>query len=624
MKKFTILLFLVFTGVSLTAQNRDTKSADKLFEQYEYVQAATEYLSLVERGTADAYVYKQLGVCNLMMANTIEAEKWYAKAITTNQDAEVYYNYAQVLKSNGKYEESNVQMMHFAGMKPSDQSAKYFLANKDYLSELLKKEKLFEINKLEINSDKSDFGAVLYGNTLYFTSARNTIGKTYGVNDEPYLDIYQSTYNAKGIYSQPSLVSELNTRFHEGPVSITKDGNTIYFSSESFNEGLYQKDNINKLKISQVNLYKAINEDGKWTAVAPLSLNSKSYSVSNPSISRDGKVLYFSSNMPGSIGGIDIWKVEVNTDGSFGSPENLGSSINTSSDESFPFITDENILYFSSKGLTGFGGYDIFSVDLSKASQPNNIGQPVNSPKDDFAFSFNSDKNIGYLSSNRAGTDDIYAVVPICRAQIVTVVKDSKTASPLSNYRVVLIDTNEVVLDKLLSNEKGETMFNVDCNKEYSVLVSKDGYISQKSESLKMTSRVSRVEINLVPMEEVVVTELEIILNPIYFEFNRSGITTQATLVLDKLVYIMSQNPELSIFVKSHTDMRGKEDYNMNLSNRRAKSTVDYIVSKGVNPERISGKGFGESEPKVNCSENCTEEDHLLNRRSEFMIVKKE
>jgi tetratricopeptide (TPR) repeat protein len=182
MKKFTILLLLVLTGTSLIAQNKDSKNADKLFEQYEYVQAAKEYLSLVEKGNGDTYVQKQLAECNFKMGNTVEAEKWYAKAIVGERDAELYYNYAQVLKSNGKYQESNVQMKNFAAMKPTDQRAIDFMANTDYLSMLLKKEKLFTVEKLEINSDKSDFGAVMKGNTVYFASARNGAGKTYGLN----------------------------------------------------------------------------------------------------------------------------------------------------------------------------------------------------------------------------------------------------------------------------------------------------------------------------------------------------------------------------------------------------------------------------------------------------------
>jgi outer membrane protein OmpA-like peptidoglycan-associated protein len=457
---------------------------------------------------------------------------------------------------------------------------------------------------------------------LYFASARNESNKIYGWNNEPFLDIYQSTYNADGTYADATPVVDLNSKFHEGPVSVTKDGNVIYFSSESFKDKLFISDKVQKLRFGQVNLFKATNENGKWVNTVALSFNSKSYSTGNPSIDKEGKTLYFASNMPGSIGGTDLWKVAVNDDGTFGIPENLGNSINTTGDENFPFITDDNILYFSSNGITGFGGLDIFSVDLNSGGIPKNVGQPINSAKDDFAFTFNKEKNIGYISSNRSGIDHIYSAVPICYSQIAAVVKNSKTADVLVNSRVAVLDENKVVLDKQLSNDRGEVLFNVECQKGYTVEVYKDGFISNKTSIAKTTSGMFTVEVSLEPVD-VIVTEIEIILSPIYFEFNKSSITKQSAEELDKLVYVMSQNEDLIIYAKSHTDSSGEDDYNMSLSERRANSTVKYIISKGISSERISGKGFGESELKVNCGVDCTEDEHALNRRSEFIIVKK-
>ncbi len=320
MKKYTILLFFVLVSISLAAQNKDTKNADKLFDSYEYVQAVKEYLALVEKGKGDVYVYKQLADSYYYRLDTAEAEKWYVETLKSKQDAETYYRYAQVLKSNGKYAESDVQMKTFSAMLPNDERTKEFNENPDYLSKLKNKAKLFELKKININSEKSDFGAALYNNVLYFASARNENGKIYGWNDEPFLDLYQSVYKDEdGSYSAPTAISELNTVFHEGPLTMTKDGNTIYFSSESFNEKLFKKDKTKKLRYGQVSLFKAVKENGKWTAVAPLPFNSKSYSTGNPFIDKDGKFLYFASNMPGSIGGTDLWKVAVNSDGSYGS-----------------------------------------------------------------------------------------------------------------------------------------------------------------------------------------------------------------------------------------------------------------------------------------------------------------
>nr|MBP6756233.1 PD40 domain-containing protein [Bacteroidia bacterium] len=568
MKKNTILLIFVLVSISITAQNKNTSKADKLFDSYEYTQAVNEYLKLVTKEDSDVYVSKQLAECYYNMYNTVEAEKWFRKVIQSQskQNPDTYYKYAQVLKSNAKYAASDEQMKIFSGMTPNDQRAINFNKNQNYLQELNNKQRLFDVTEISINSVKSDFGAVLYGDALYFVSSRNENNKLYGWNNEPFLDIYKLTYNVnKGSYSLPTPVDELNTKFHEGPVSITKDGNVIYFSSESFNENLFDKDKVKKIKFGQVNIYKASKENGKWGSMTSLPFNSKMFSSGNPSIDSDGKTLYFASNMPGSIGGTDIWKVTINNDGTYGNPENLGNIINTVENENFPFIADNNVLYFSSNGLTGFGGFDIFSVDLNKNEMPNNLGKPVNTEKNDFAFSYNKETNIAFLSSNRSGKDHIYSAVPICKMEILTVVKNAKTKTTLSDARVVILDTKGATLDTQMSNTKGEVSYLVDCNKAYSVKVFKDGFVSKTIPVAKTNEAKVIIEASIEPIE-VVVTETEIILKPIYFEFNKSNITSQGAAELDKLVYIMSQNDKLIIFAKSHTDSRGTDEYNMKLS----------------------------------------------------------
>jgi outer membrane protein OmpA-like peptidoglycan-associated protein/tetratricopeptide (TPR) repeat protein len=620
MKKNTILLFFVLASFSLCAQNKETKNADKLFESYDYVEAAKEYIALVEKGNSDSYLSKQLGDSYFYMQNTIESEKWYAKAIQSQQDAETYFRYAQMLKSNGKYAESNAQMKVFSKVAPNDQRAITFNKNPNYLSNLNAIENRFDVNKLSVNSDRSDFGAFLYDDVLYFASSRNESSKIYGWNDEPFLDIYQSTYKVDGSYSEPIPVDELNTRFHEGPVAITKDGTVIYFSSESFKDKLFEKDKTHKLKFGRVNLYKAVKENGKWSNIIPLPFNSKSYSTGNPSIDKDGKVLYFASNMPGSVGGTDIWKVTVNNDGTFGIPENLGGKINTVGDENFPFVTDDSILYFSSNGLTGFGGLDVFSVDLNKNLEPNNLGKPVNTEKDDFAFTFNTYKNVGFVSSNRSGKDHIYSVAPICKAQISVVVKNAKTAAFLANSKVVVLDANNTIIDSQMTNSSGEVTYNVECKKPYRLEVFQDGFVTKSFSAISEQGKIY-IEAALEPID-VIVTETEILLNPIYFHSNKSDITDRGAVELDKLVYVMSQNDVIKIHVKAHTDSRGTNEYNLDLSERRAQSTVAYIISKGINSDRILGTGYGESLPKIDCQDKCTELEYALNRRSEFMIVK--
>lgn len=624
MKRLYILLGCVLVSTSsLKAQTKDTQRADKLFNQFEYVEATEEYLKLVDKGNKDPYVYKQLADAYYNMFNTTEAAKWYAKVIATPQDAETYYRYAQMLKANGKYEEANKQMATFASKAPSDQRAKTFKENPNYLPKLLDKQKAFNVKSLEISSDKSDFGPVLTNdNTLYFTSSRNKAKRTDGWNDEPYLDIYKSTYSPTDkTYGKPEEVTELNTRWHDGPVAITADGKTMYFSRDSHAENSFEKDKKLKAKFSQVHLFKATKTGDKWGNITALPFNSKSYSTSSPSISKDGKTLYFTSDMPGSVGLSDIWKVAVNADGTYGKPENLGPKVNTEGKEQFPFITDENVLYFSSNGRQGLGGLDVFSIDLNTKEDAQNVGKPVNSEKDDFSFTFNAVKNIGFFASNRTGSDNLYQAEPLCSVVATTVVSDAKTGAILSNARVSILDAKKNVIETKTTNASGEVVYTVECNTPYTIQAAQDGYESGVFALAAHKGGKTKVEAPLNPID-VIVTETEIVLKEINFEYNKSNITQEGAFELDKLVQVMKNNDKLVIMVKAHTDNRGSDKYNMDLSDRRAKSTVQYVISKGIASSRITGKGYGESEPKVDCKEACTEEQHAQNRRSEFLIVK--
>jgi outer membrane protein OmpA-like peptidoglycan-associated protein/tetratricopeptide (TPR) repeat protein len=617
---YVTLSFVMVSGI-LSAQNQYTKTADKLFDRYEYVDAAKEYLKLAEGSKADNYVYKQLAESYYNVFNTKEAVKWYAKVVEQKQDAETYYKYAQMLKAEGNFKEADKQMQQFAQLAPNDQRAKAFVSKPNYLPELQGQSKLYDIVKSDVSSDKTDFGAVLTNdNNVYFASARNTSRKTNGWNEEPYLDIYKATYNANGTISDAVAVDNLNTKWHDGPVSFTSDGNTMYYGSESFNEKEFTKDKSKNAKFGKIYLYKTTKEGDKWVNSKPLPFNNKGYDVRNPSISKDGKTLYFSSNMPGGFGGEDIWKVAVNGD-EYGTPENLGAKVNTEANESFPFITDDNVLFFSSNGKTGFGGLDVFKMDLNKGSEAMNVGEPVNTSKDDFAFTYNTTKKVGFFSSNRDGVDNIYKADPVCNVQALVRVKDAKTGKVIEGATVILVDEKQKTVSNQATALNGETLTGVLCNTAYSAQVSKSGYESGVFEVKKAENEQVVVEALLNPITPII-TEKEVILQPIYFEFDRSNITAEGAAELDKLVAVMNEYPNMVIFAKSHTDSRGSDKYNMNLSDRRAKSTVQYLISKGIAKDRISGQGFGESEPKVACKP-CTEEQYAQNRRSEFLIVKK-
>lgn len=624
MKRLYILLSCVLVSTTtLNAQNKKTQTADKLFQKFEYVEATKEYLKIVDKGEQDPYVYKQLADAYYNMYNPAEAAKWYAKVVETSQEAETYFRYAQMLKALGKYEESNKQMVVFAKKAPSDHRAKDFNQNPNYLPKLLSKQKSFNVKALDINSEGSDFGAVLTNdNTLYFTSSRNKSKRTDGWNDEPYLDIYKSTMNEDKTFSKPEEVNELNTRWHDGPVTISSDGNTMYFSRDSHNEKEFEKDKKLKAKFGQVYLYKATKEGDTWGNIKSLPFNAKDHSNSSPSLSKDGKTLYFSSNMAGSVGQTDIWKVAVNADGTYGTPENMGTKINTEGKEQFPQITDDNVLYFCSNGHIGLGGLDVYMIDLKTNNQIENVGKPVNSEKDDFAFSFNVTKNAGFFSSNRTGVDNIYQATPVCGVESTIVVTDAKTGALLSNTRVSILDAKKNVLETQTTTANGAIIFPVDCNTSYTIQAAKDGYESGVFSIAATNGGKVKVEAPLNPID-VIVTETAVVLKDIEFEFNKSNITPEGAFELDKLVQVMKNNEDIVIMVKAHTDNRGSDQYNMDLSDRRAKSTVQYVISKGIDKSRITGKGYGESEPKVDCKENCTEEEHAENRRSEFLIVKK-
>ncbi|WP_333878053.1 OmpA family protein [Flavobacterium sp.] len=621
MKNLYITLSFVAVSFTISAQNKDTKAADKLFARYEYVDAAKAYLKLVENDKGDAYVYKQLADTYYNMFNAAEAAKWYARATETNQDAETYYRYAQMLKANGKYEESNKQMQKFAAAAPNDSRAKAFKENPNYVPRLLDKTKLYNVNSSDVSSDKSDFGAILYDNALYFTSARNGARKSYGWTDEPFLDVYKADYNTDGTITNAGTVTSLNSQYHDGPLTMSADGNTVYFSSDSFREKTFEKDKANKLKLSRNSIFRATKSGDSWTDVTMLPFNSKEFSTSNPSLSRDGKTLYFSSDRPGSLGGVDIWKVAVNADGTFGEPQNLGNKVNTEGNESFPFIADDNkTLFFSSSGKPGLGGLDVFQIDLSNGSEATNIGKPVNTEKDDFAFTFNGAKNIGFLSSNRNGNDDIFIVNPVCGVDALIVVTDAKTGAILANASVSILDDKKNVIATEMSNARGEVKYRVECDKAYVVQASKDGYEGNTFAITPSKGPSAKIDAALQPID-VIVTPTEIVLKPIFFEYDKSNITQEGAFELDKLVQVMKNNSKLVILAKSHTDNRGTDKYNLRLSDRRAKSTAQYIISKGIDPSRISAKGMGELEPKVDCGKDCTEEQHAQNRRSEFLIV---
>lgn len=631
MKKINIILltFGLVGSLSLNAQNNDTKRADKHFERLEFIEAAKQYNKLIENGKGDAYVYAQLAECNYNIFNTVEAERWYAKALEKSETPELMYRYSQMLKANGKYEQSNQWMAKFASARPGDDRAIAFRENPDYLPKILERGKKFNVQNLDINSESSDFGGTLHDGKLYFASARNQDRRNYGWNKEPFLDIYSATLNADGSYQPATQMNDkINTKYHEGLVSFSPDGKAMYFARESFFEKVFVKDSVTNNKAGVIHLFRATKLGDDWDRVEALNINSENFSVKNPSVSPDGKTLYFASDMPGGLGNFDIYKAPINADGSIGTPVNLGQKVNTEGQEMFPYISSNGTLYFSSNGHLGLGGLDVFytrEID-GKTTNVRNVGIPVNSNSDDFAFTINEETETGFVSSNREGgkgSDDIYAIKkiqPLCDVLVLTTVLDDETGEPLAGATVSLFDSQGLKVLSKETNNKGLAEFLIECETANDIDAIADGYSGKRLTVPSSSEDEINLTIRLLPIDDLIALD-KIALEPIYFDFDKSNITEKAAFELDKLVQIMKKYPEMIINVEAHTDSRGSANYNERLSDRRAKTTVQYVISKGISENRISGIGKGENELKVTCSANCTEEEHQTNRRSEFIIT---
>ena len=623
----TLLIITLISFSNLVAQNNSTKKADRLFDRFEFVKAAEEYLKLANDEANDYYVISRLADSYYNIFDTKNAEKWFEKIVEEN-NIEIIYKYTQMLKANGKYKESNIWMTKFSEMKPYDSRAVAFRNTPNYIDKIVEKGKKFNIQNLSINSEYSDFGSTMFNNKLYFISSEEPgfLEKPYSWSNEGFLNIYSSYINENGSYLERVEFDDLNSKYHEGVITFMTDGNTAYFTRESYFEKEYEKSEDSKTKYSQLYIYRASKQNGKWSSIESLKINDQNYSNKNPMIGPKGEYLYFSSNMPGGYGQYDIYKAKINEDGSIGDPLNLGQKINTEGQEGFPFMSEDKIIYFSSDGHLGLGGLDVFyskNID-TKWSNVRNVGIPVNSGADDFAFMINGDD--GYISSNRpggVGKDDIYAIkkiMPLCDILFTTNIIDSKTKESISSATTSISDNTGIIDNTKITSEKGLAEFMLECEDEIQLMVSKTGYES-KMLDLKFSDIDPPVlDVYLNPIEEIIVEE-KIILNPIYFDFDKSNITNKAAFELDKLVAIMEKYPDMVIRAESHTDARGPASYNKGLSDRRAKSTAQYVISKGISEERISGVGKGEEEPKVDCSQGCSKEEHAQNRRSEFIIV---
>ena len=626
-KIYTILLLIAVSSTMAFAQNSKTKKADQYYDRLQYTDAAEAYQKLLKKGEGSTYVFTRLGNSYYFINDTKKAETYY-KRVVKRKDvaAETVYNYAQSLKANGKFADYNTYMKQFAEMKPNDSRAVAFMKNPDYLPEIIDEnaQKYAATNLDALNSKYSDFGGTVVGSDFYFTSARNTSRKKYGWNEEPFLDIYKASLVGGTVKGESLLKGDVNTKYHESTLAITADGKRMYFDRNDYYNGKYKK---SEEGINELNIYYAENVNGEWKDVKPVPFNDREYSTSHPALSPDGSTLYFTSDRPGGKGQADIYKVSISKDGTFGTPVNLGDNINTEGKEGFPFVDSNGTLYFSSDAHLGMGGLDVFAAAANGDGfgEVRNLGLGVNSSDDDFAFVYYPATEEGYVSSNRKGgkgSDDIYKIQKMQSCELLALVVDAETGAALSGARVDLFDSKENKLKSQTTDTNGKATIAVACNQAHVLQAFMDGYESNAETIAAQRSGEKNVRIALRPIDQIVEGEM-VKLNPILFDFDKHNIKPQAAFELDKLVELMKKNPDMVIKVEGHTDNRGSDAYNMDLSDRRAKSTVQYVISKGIAKDRISGQGFGESRPAADCGSTCTEAQHQQNRRSDFIVVKK-
>lgn len=647
MKK--ILIIACFIPFIVVSQKRALVSAQTKYTNLEYIESIKIYERLVKRGHGTPEILDKLANANFDNANYVEANKWFEKLseINPSMSPENHFRFASTLKSVSKFQESDNQMKMFIAARPNEIRSALYKSKNDLKSSF----EFSKIKPISINSSSSDYGAFFKGDTLVFSSARQQIlsNQTSLRTGQPFTSLYQTIKLNNSDYSAPKLFSMgAYSNFNEATPVFTNNGKTMYYT-----QNILVDKAKNKLINEGFKLYKSSFVSGKWVNEGFISFaQSDSIKMAHPCFSKDGKTLYFASDMLGTKGKSDLFKVVINEDGSFGNIEPIHKGINTEGRETFPFVTATNILFFASDGHPGMGGLDLFSLDLNN---PNakviSLGSSINSVYDDFGLIVNEDYSKAFFTSNRAGgngDDDVYSVVvreipltieqkqeAIAKVQVSGTIKDNAINELLPNVNVVLVDTSDKEIARTKTDEKGNYTFsNVLPNSNYFINVNKFDKLVQKIPVSVASNNVStqvvvsknlvvpKVDITKAPTNIGVDVALALKIDKIYFDTDKYEIRPDAKLDLDLLVAYLKLNPEVKIEIGSHTDSRDTKEYNMILSQKRAQSTLNYIVSEGVDATRLIAVGYGESKLVNQCTDGvkCSEDQHQQNRRSTFII----
>ena len=635
-KQLIYLLTVLISSQFLIAQDSKLNLAQKKYDELAYPQAIKLYEELAKDGYKSKELFENLANAYYFKSDFTPAKIWYDSLFTVTDDlsANTYNKYVNALKTQGNYEKADALMQKMGVKYPNDARVKVYNANKEYLSKSIVATSTAKVKNAGINSAYFDFSPAFFGEkSVVFSSTKSTkksLLNKHTWTNESFTNLYVVDFDKDSLIKGPKgFNAKINKFYNESSAVFTKDGKTMYFTR---NNQLKTKAITDTLNTVLLKIYKATYDGKKWTNVIELPFNSDNFSCAHPALSPDEKELYFSSNRPGNKGMSDIYKITILENDTFGEPENLGDVINTEGRETFPFITQDNVLIFASDARAGLGGLDMYYLHLdSENKEIKTFGQPINSSFDDFGLIYKDQIQDGFFTSNRPednkGKDDIYRFKELQIPKIfkINAIVQEEATSQSVEAIVVLLDGNKKQIAKLLSKDGKFEVPDLEQQQSYFVTITHPDYetyegpISYKENQNNLVFKLKKKVLELSEVDLAKILGIRII----YFDLNKSLIRNDAALELQKIADIMKEYPQMNIDVRSHTDSRYASEYNQKLSQQRAESTRDWLMNQCIAPERLKASGYGESKLINECVDGitCTEEQHQENRRSEFIII---
>lgn len=554
------------------------------------------------------------------------AEAVFERVVSTGSTPDVqYFNYARTLMANDKHEKAKSVLNDYLRVYPNDAVAKMLLSSCNSIDERYRDTTLYVLKDVNTEGFSNAFSVTEYQEGLVFAGDKEVFS---GTKKNPwtgnsYLDLYEMKKSEDGTWLNPELLKgDINGRYHEGPAVFTKDGSTVFFTRSNY---FKRKMKVDESNTSNLKIFQASLVDDQWKNLKELPFNSDDYSVGHPTLSPDEQKLYFVSDMPGGHGGTDIWQTEL-IDGEWSEPVNLGETVNTRGNEMFPYCHEDGSLYFSSDAHNSMGGLDVFITyhNGERWAKPENLNYPINSIKDDFGFSLDSTAQTGFISSSRTNQDKIYEFdkfAPKFNLIGFAHEKGNETAVEGVTVEITKLGTGELVA--VSSDKNGNFKIRLDPESQYNLLCTKMGCFTRTDQISTVGLKYSEDFYADFEVEKIVIDK-PIVLENIYYDFDKWNIRSDAALELDKLVKLLKDNPQIDIEMSSHTDVRGSDRYNEILSERRAYAAVQYLISRGIEADRLKWKGYGETELVNECRNDvpCSEAKHQQNRRTEFKVTK--